>query len=273
MLDLHDAVTEFLEAALVVRKERTLSKLRPRTERALAAAFRKQGRIFVRKLDKIRADWPVIQEAQALQDTFPGWEQAWYEAAAETAEDLEGPIVRAERFALKAGGDALYKDLMIIGAFDVKNPLAEYYLYEHGAKMVTGVNYTTQGYIRTIIHDGLQKGQSYDTLAKSLLDRFEEFAVGKPQEHIASRAHLISITEIGNAYEAGTGIVAKDLEDEGLTMEKSWLTVKDDKVSDGCQANQDQGWIPRAEAFQSGHMQPLRFPGCRCAALYRRARG
>lgn len=272
MIDLHDVVTEFLEAVLVVRKERTLSKLRPRTERALAAAFRKQGRIFVRKLDKIRNEWPVIQEARALQDTFPGWEQAWYETAAETAGDLESPVVWAEKIALTAGGNALYDDMMIVGAFDVKNPLAEYYLYEHGAKMVTGVNYTTQGYIRTIIGDGLQKGQSYDTLAKSLLDRFEEFAIGKPQKHIDSRAHLIAITEIGNAYEAGNGIVAKDLEDAGLTMEKSWLTVRDDRVSDGCQDNQDQGWIPRGEAFQSGHMQPLRFPGCRCAALYRRAR-
>jgi len=273
MIDLRDALDTFLEAALVARKDRVEARLRPTLQRTLAAAFRKQGRLFVRRLGKLRDQWPVIQEAAIPQQlTFPGWEQEWYAVAAQTTEEFVNPVVAAETIALTAGGNALYRDMSLALAFDVANPLAERYLYEHGAKMVTGMNYTTQGYIRTIISDGLQKGQSYDTLAKTLLDRFEEFAIGKPQQHIASRAHLISITEIGNAYEAGNGIVAKNLEDAGLEMEKSWLTSRDSLVSDGCQENQDQGWIPRGELFQSGHMQPLRFPGCRCAALYRRVR-
>ena len=249
-----------------------MASLRPRTQRALAAAFRKQGRLFVRKLFGLRADWPVIQEAIAQQLTFPGWEQEWYAAAAETMDDFEGPLVRAEKFALTAGGNALYRDMMLVAAFDLDNPLAVTYIREHGAKLVTGVNYTTESYIRTIVGDGLEKGWSYDTLAEALLDRFDEFAIGKPQLHIDSRAHLISVTEIGNAYEAGNGIVAQDLEDTGLVMEKAWLTVRDDRVSDGCAENEAQSWIPRSEPFLSGHMQPLRFPGCRCTALYRRRR-
>lgn len=273
MIDLLDAVDVFLEAALVARKDRVMARLRPRTQRALAAAFRKQGRVFVRKLRALRDDWPVIQEAIAQQLTFPGWEQAWYEAAAETAGDMEGAIAGAVKFAMTAGGVALYRDMLLAAAFDLDNPLAVNYIREHGAKLISGINYTSESYIRTVIGDGLQKGWSYDKLADALLDRFDEFAIGKPQKHIESRAHLISVTEIGNAYEAGNGIVAKNLEDAGLEMEKSWLTVGDDRVSDGCAENQAQGWIPRSEPFLSGHMQPLRFPGCRCAALYRRRRG
>ena len=102
------------------------------------------------------------------------------------------------------------------------------------------------------------------------MDRFEEFAVGKPQKHIDSRAHLIAITEIGEAYEVGNATVADDLRQAGLPMEKSWLHSRDGKVSDGCLRNAEDGWIPIEQAFTSGHMHPLRFPGCRCAALYRR---
>lgn len=272
MIDLLDAVDTFLAEAAVSRKDRVQARIRPSTQRALAAAFRKQGLVFIRKLFKLRDEWPVI-EAHALQRTFPGWEQAWYEAAAETAGDFENPIVRAEKFSLKAGGNALYRDMMLVGAFDLENPLAVKYIYDHGAKMVTGVNHTTQGYLRTIIGEGLEKGWSYDRLAEALLDRFDEFAVGRPQLHIDSRAHGIAVTEIGNAYEAGNAIVANDLKQTGLTMEKSWLTVNDDRVDiEECMGNQDQGWIPLDEAFQSGDMQPLAHPYCRCTALYRRQR-
>jgi hypothetical protein len=57
-------------------------------------------------------------------------------------------------------------------------------------------------------------------------------------------------------------------------MEKSWLTVNDDHVDvEDCLTNQEQGWIPIEDTFQSGHMQPLAHPYCRCTALYRRKRG
>lgn len=62
----------------------------------------------------------------------------------------------------------------------------------------------------------------------------------------------------------------KDMASLGLAMEKSWLTVGDNRVSDGCAENEGAGWIPLDEPFPSGDQAPLRFPGCRCTALYRR---
>ena len=274
MIDLLDALDVFLGETMRATKERAVAKLRPGLQRDLARAFRKQGQIFVRKLSAIRDEWPV-QEERTRPDDMPeavwNWlRQYWGETEAETVEDMIGPIARSRSVALTMGGESLAQALNMSMTFDLENPLAVARVRDYGAKLVSNVNETTQGYIRTIIGNGLQDGWSYDKVARSLLDRFEEFAIGKPQEHIDSRAHLIAITEIGQAYEVGNATVADDLRQAGLPMEKSWLTSRDDRTSAGCLENQAVGWIPIEQAFPSGHMHPLRFPGCRCAALYRR---
>ncbi|MBU0777628.1 phage head morphogenesis protein, partial [Patescibacteria group bacterium] len=228
-------------------------------------AFRAQGDAFVTQLNSLRSEWPIQEDAN-----FTAWERTWTNAAGETFNELYDPIVWAEQMALVAGGDALYSDLHMVGSFNLDNPLARAYIDEHGAQLVSKVNDTTKGYIRTIIGNGLDEGWSYDKVAKSLIERFSEFAIGKPQQHIDSRAHGIAVTEIGNAYERGNFIIANDLQTAGLAMEKSWLTVGDDLVSAPCMANQAQGWIPIGEQFAGGVMQPLQHPYCRCVALYRR---
>jgi hypothetical protein len=271
--ELYDALDVFLAEAVAVRKERVLAQLRPRTERALARAFREQGALFLNMLRTIRAQWPKPEISEASTDAqFPGWENLWNQAAFETMGTFESPIVDAVQASMMAGGEAIYRDFGIVAAFDVTNPQAVDYVYRHGAELVSGVNNTTKGYIRTIIGDGLDQGWSYDRLAKALTERFSEFAVGKPQQHIDSRAHGIAVTEIGNAYEQGNFITANELSSQGLTMEKSWLTVGDDNVDDECKINQAQGWIPIEDTFRSGDMQPLAHPYCRCTALYRRRR-
>lgn len=66
----------------------------------------------------------------------------------------------------------------------------------------------------------------------------------------------------------------KHLQNAGLEMEKSWLTVGDSRVSEGCAANAAAGWIGLEEEFPSDgtydRQRPPRFPGCRCDILYRR---
>ena len=105
-------------------------------------------------------------------------------------------------------------------------------------------------------------------MAKEIRDKFSEFSVPKPQLHIKDRAELVSVTETANAYGEGNMAFAQDLQSKGLTMVKAWQTVGDDRVSDGCQENQDAGWIGVDEMFPSGDDHEPRFPGCRCACLY-----
>lgn len=257
-LDLLNATDRFLGEAKITYRDRLLAQLRAQLERDMRDAFYAQGEAFVGK----------------LQPTLPGWEGLFDEAAEETEDLFVNPIVRTIKAALTIGGDTLYRALQIVGTFDLANPLAVRYVAEHGAKLVSKVNDTTRDYLRTVIQKGVDEGWSYDRIASAITDRYEEFAVGRPQQHIDSRAHMIAVTETGNAYEAGNRVVAESLGGYGLDMEKSWLTAQDDRVcSDECQVNEAQGWIPMPEPFASGHQQPLAHPACRCAALYRRRPG
>lgn len=197
---------------------------------------------------------------------------ALYAAAVqETLKAFTEPIDLAARRALRAGALHVLADAGVAVSFTLKNPRAVSFLAEYGAQRVTMINETTRQYIKTVITQGVEEGWSYDKTAKAITERYSEFAVGKPQQHIKSRAHLISITECGEAYVEGNMEVAQDLEDAGLTMVKKWSTVGDSKVSDGCRDNEAVGWIPLNQAFPSGHQRPLRFPGCRCDLMTKRA--
>lgn len=154
-------------------------------------------------------------------------------------------------------------------SFKLPNPRAVAYAKEEAAKHITQISETTRDTIHGMIVKGIDEGASYDKVAREIKGRFSEFAIGKPQHHIASRAHLVAVTENANAYEAGGRMLVDDLEDAGLEMEKSWNTVGDGKVSDGCLENEGVGWILAKEEFPSGDQHPPRFPSCRCNTQYR----
>lgn len=86
------------------------------------------------------------------------------------------------------------------------------------------------------------------------------------------RAQLIARTEISTAVNgAQLADIQSRIEKGELpnNMEKLWSTLKDDKVSELCAINEDEGWISLEEVFPSGHDAPPRFPGCRCGLQYR----
>lgn len=281
------ALERFQEAAAAVRKWRIVGKEERRLEKALTKAFRQQGRAFLRGFAALRllfegATWHEMQRVkdalrhipfETLREewTADDWLEVFDDAAGETFTQFLRPIERGVQTALLAGANNLIGRIGVDASFSLRNPRAVAYVDAHGASLVSGINDTTRDYIRTLMRQAADEGWSYSRTAQALTDRYSEFAVGVPQQHIQSRAQLIAVTEIGNAYEAGNEIVVQDLQDAGLRMEKKWLTVGDDRVSEGCQENADEGWIPYESPHASGDMHPLRFPGCRCTELYRRA--
>lgn len=231
----------------------------------MAKAFRAQGKAFVRELGALRSAYPV-QEAARWAD----WADKFDAAAAKTLKLFVGPIDGVTTTAILRGAAAVIADAGMAIAFDLKNTRAEAYLKANpAAAKVAGINDTTRETMRGLIDRAVASGTSYTALAKQITDRFEEFAVGRPQEHIDSRAHLVAVTEVGEAYCEGNLMGARELADAGLEMEKSWSTMGDARVSAGCLANQEAGWIPVEDDFPSGHGRPLRFPGCRCDLLTR----
>lgn len=263
---LQKPVDDFLEAVTVAQKWRTVRAIEGRLEKDLAKAFKAQGKTFSKGFSSLQGKF---KESVSDDD----WVGIWDDVAKETKQLFINPIQQAVQLSLVSAAEELIGDLDVEYSFTLKNPRAVAYVKEHGAELVRGINETTRDYLRTVITEGADSGWSYNRIAEAITERFTDFAVGRPQDHIESRAHLVAITEVGQGYEVGNEIVVNDLADAGLRMEKSWSTIGDDKVSDGCRENEDAGWIPIDEEFPSGDMRPLRFPGCRCTNLYRRAKG
>ncbi len=274
------AYDDFEEAVTRGNQRKKMERLIQPLETALRKAFREQGSLVGRKFRQVKHffseagdpferhnAWLNLKFSEALPASE--FNLIWSQVQMETVKLFAAPIDAAVAKALEYGGIAMLGELGMKVRFDLKNPRAVDYLKNYGADLVKGINESTRNTLQTLITQAADEGWSYKRTAEAIIDRFEEFAVGRPQAHIDSRAHLIAVTETGNAYEEGNRVVAKDLQDAGLTMEKSWSTVGDSKVSEGCIANEADGWIAIDQAHASGHQRPLRFPGCRCEERYR----
>lgn len=152
---------------------------------------------------------------------------------------------------------------------DVQPPLPRD-MRRRAAERIAGIDATTLDLLQRLIEQAIGEEWAYTKLAAAIRRLFKDFGRAVPQRHLRDRAELIAVTEIGQAYIDGQLDNAERLAQRGAAIEKSWLTVGDDRVSDGCRTNQGAGWLPLAQTFPSGHAGPLRFPGCRCALQTRR---
>ena len=258
--------------ALLLRLEETKKRADSNRERrkiertiqpTLSAVFVDQGERFLAKFAKLKG--------QFSESIASDWLPLWWSVVEATEDDMIIPLEEAIETALYRGAVSQVAAFGLGVDFDLENERAVEYLDGYAAKLVKGISETTRDYLKTVITTGVADGLSYDAMARQIAGRFAEFA-GKVRgpKHIRSRAELISVTEVGNAYMEGNRIVVKDLEASGLAMQKSWLARGDDRVSDGCRRNQAAGWIGLDKKYPSGDQRPLRFPGCRCDELYRR---
>jgi len=260
----------FLEEASVAEKWRIVGPTETKLQRALSKAFRAQGQRLIKAFGSLRSQFAEAAGPLREAITADDWLRIFDRITSETTDLFFEPIQTLAGQAMERGAASTIADVGVDIAFGLKNPRALAYLDEHGYGLISQIDAVTRGNLATIIRNGADEGWSYNRIAREIISLYSEMAVGKPQQHIQSRAHLIAVTEIGNAYEEGSAIVVRDLQDAGLVMEKKWLTVGDDRVSDGCRGNAAEGWIPYVQSHQSGHQHPLRFPGCRCTENYRR---
>lgn len=255
-----EAIDLLEEAVKRTQREKATAPLVKKLEGQIAKAFKAQGKNFAKRIAALEKEWPVAEASNG-----PEWEKYFDAAAGATVSFFQGPIDAAIQRALAAGGMQVLANLKAGISFNLKNPRAVAYIKNHGAEMVTKINETTRAEINRIIAKAVDEGWSYARTARAISDKYSEFAVGRPQAHIETRAHMISVTETGNAYVRGELEAARQMAAAGIPMEKSWDTVGDDRVSEGCALNGLQGYIPLESRFDSGDDAPLRFPGCRCA--------
>ncbi len=199
------------------------------------------------------------------------------DALGDIAPNLLRPTSLALARGLDAGGKRIIGEMKKLGLdldapFDVRNPEAVTWTAEQSATLVKRVNEQSRNILRTILTDGMREGKSYQKIAREIRERFKRdgtFSNKVPgPRHVRTRAELIAVTEIGNAYEEGSRQVVERL-NKKVKMRKRWITVGDERVSDMDIANAAMGWIKFPGVFSSGHSRPLSHPGCRCVAIYR----
>ena len=235
-----------------------------RLTRQFEAYFARQHRLFMRLFARTKTNW--IEEADAPIDPHE-WEQYWELLQMDGATAIAGSIDQAVQGAMIKGGLLGTDTPNVAISFTLKNTYAQEYLQNYGSQRISQVNSATKGYINNIINKAMGKGESYQQTAKKIGDMYSQMYEKSPLEHIKNRAELIAVTETGNAYSEASLIQSKALQYAGLPMEKSWLTVGDNRVSEACASNEAAGWIPLDDLFPAGDDRPLNHPGCRCTLL------
>jgi len=126
---------------------------------------------------------------------------------------------------------------------------------------------TTKRQILKILTEAAETGQSYQETGRKIRAQGEEGVFSR------YRSEMIATNEIGHAYGEGNHEMVDIYKQEtGAIMEKYWITVQDDRVTEECVANEDVGWIGYDEHFPSGDAIAPRSsnPRCRCDTGYRR---
>ena len=272
---LREAAHRLLELMTQDRRDRQLAPIVKELERQLRGYFGEQWRLFKAELDAVKDTYPQMEALRA--DEFAEWWWEWVEwegllarAMASSRIALISPVDEAVAAAYLMAGRTAIADLGIGISFNLRNPRAISFLENYGADLVTKIEDATRNYIHDVLVKGRNEGWSYDKVARAITERYADFAVGRPQEHIRSRAHLIAVQETAEAYGQANLDVAMELEEGGLPMEKKWAASPDERTCEICLGNAAEGWIPSTEAFPSGHQREPAHVACRCNVQYQR---
>ena len=139
---------------------------------------------------------------------------------------------------------------------DQVNERALEWARERAADLVTQIEENTPDMLRDTVAQAIEEGWGADELAEH---------ISESTGFSAERAETISRTELIAANNQGALRSYKDAAQEGIALQKEWLTAGDDLVSEECQENEDAGPIPLDEDFPSGDDAPPLHPNCRCS--------
>ena len=144
----------------------------------------------------------------------------------------------------KGGVPIAYEGPPIQGAIDWAN--------KHSATLIKGLDDETKKRLAHTISEGIKNKRGVPGLARDIRGTFTDMS--------KYRSELIARTETANALSQASLDTMEDMGIDG----KEWVTAGDDRVSEECEANENEGVIPVGQAFTSGVMAPPQHPDCRC---------
>jgi len=246
------------------RKERRL-------QRAVETEFEKQKNHILKELKKI-----LLKKARTSPAVLIKYREHFRKSDESTADNifdgmedlnnaLEGEIIDQSGETITFGAKYRIEKMKLAKygiSFDLNHPLAIKYLQETRPLILSSLPETTKRLIKPILVNAISTGASYNETAKLIA---ENYALS------TERATMIAVNEIGSAYEVGNMCPMWDINQiEGFESIKHWQTVNDDRVTEECMANQEEGWLNVEEPFASGDLTAPRVsnPKCRCTVLY-----
>lgn len=270
------AISRFTRAAIGLQKTREKDQIAKAHLLDIEKVFEEQYHLVMFRFQFMEEYFPGPEPVRQMEakrpvnpDALKRWNAIWKDVETQTTPALQDAIVSIEREALPKGADQLRTQLKFDAktTFRLANPRAVAWFMKHGGSTayIAGIQDTTKESLKGLIAQGLDNGWSYNQTAKEIRKLFLGPITTK-------RAQLIATHESAQAYEAGNRAFADTIVDDGIEMEKMWTTSHDDRVSEGCEENEGDGWIPIDQAHTSGDQEPPRFPGCRCFEQYRQAR-
>lgn len=232
---------------------------------SILALFEKQRREL--PLDAIiennGAPGELIQKwDNEFREWFVGKDVTWRRVWSTSINKIEMKVTTAEA----------YEDYIISRSFFIGTELANVQTEAIGATLNIygeGSVQKLKKHLKEVI--GLQPGQA-NALARQSATILKLYPPEKAarlidrlyREKLNYRAQLIARAELGEAVNEAQLADINSRVTSGVLppeTEKRWSTVGDDRVSELCQANEADGWIPLKDIFTSGHDRPLRFPG------------
>lgn len=260
------ALDALVETERKNRRDLFIGAVEKRVEKQFQSYFRAQGRELVRNLRRYEHQFPAA-DTKLNEALKPSDFERELESTTAGRASLYRVLKTAYRRAVDAGARSAIADVGLAFGFDLSNPVVIDFLRNRAVERVTGIDETTRQYLRTLITQATEEGWSYSRTARAIISRYEEFAVGSPLRHIKSRAELITVQEMGEAYIHGTKVVGDGLTRAGIPLQKGWLEVGDERVCPECQAAAAEGYIDWDGSFTNGLSEPPGHIGCRCDLL------
>jgi hypothetical protein len=211
---------------------------------------------------------------------------------------MRGPVVRATRNLLEAGGDATAANVAAVSgkinagfSFDSLDPEVVNWINSRAGRLITGINDATRQNVREIIRRAVQDGKGPLWAAKEIrkhvpilpahsavLDRL--IRDGVPEKRVSRerarfarfRSEMIARTEVITASMEGAGATWRQAMRAGLldprVAVKEWVVTNDDRLCPICAplAGEQR---PLNGVFSTGDGRPPAHPMCRCSVSLR----
>ena len=131
---------------------------------------------------------------------------------------------------------------------------------KRGATLVKGLDEETKRRLAHTISQGIETKRGIPGLTRDIRKEFADMS--------RYRSELIARTETANALSEAS---LDRMDDMGIDG-KEWITAGDARVSEECEANENEGVIPIGQTFSGGVMAPPQHPDCRCTLAPARLR-